>query len=254
MNVRTQPLLQEIESYWTRRAESYSALVNAERACGSERRWMDVLAENLPRGRALRVLDIGTGPGFFALALAKRGCDVTAVDYTQAMLDKARENAGEYRGRITFARMDAQRLGFGDDSFDAAVTRNLTWNLENPQRAYAEWRRVLRPGGVLLNFDAGWYSYLYDDEKREEFRRDRQTVAELGVRDFNDYPEGAVMEDISRNLVFSRLRRPQADIWMAESAGFSSVTVDPNIGERVWDEEEKINYVSTPLFMLKAIK
>lgn len=93
--------------------------------------------------------------------------------------------------------MDAHSLDLPDGSFDAIVTRNLTWNLERSQDAYADWRRVLRPGGVMLNFDAGWYSYLFDDHKVAEVRKDRDRVAELGVIDFNDYSEGARMEDIS---------------------------------------------------------
>ena len=69
----------------------------------------------------------------------------------------------------------------------------------------------------------------------------------------NDYSEGARMEDISRNLTISRCQRPQADIRMLKAAGFSAVSADTSIGDRVWDEEEKINYRSTPLFMLKAV-
>ena len=254
MNVQSKPLLKEIEGYWTRRAESYSAFVNYEMAHENERRWMEVLAENLPEGEGLRVLDIGTGPGFFAIGLAKRGYAVTAVDYTQAMLDEARENAGEYRDAIDFYRMDAHSLSFADNSFDAIVTRNLTWNLERPGDAYRDWHRGLRPGGVLLNFDAGWYSYLFDAEKAEGYREDRERAAKLGVEDFNAYSEGYLMEEISRKLVFSRMKRPQADIWLLEDAGFSSVSVDTQIGERVWDEAEKVNYVSTPLFLLRAVK
>ncbi len=247
-------LINEIERYWTRRAPSYSDVVQREQRNGSEETWMWVITESVPRGRFPRVLDIGTGPGFFAVGLARRGYEVTAVDYTEAMLDEARQNAGELEDAITFARMDAHSLDLPDDSFDAIVTRNLTWNLERPQDAYADWLRVLRPGGVLLNFDAGWYSYLFDEEKAAEFRRDQERVAELGVVDFNAYPEGSRMEDISRGLVMSRCRRPQADILMLRSAGFSAVSVDADIGERVWDEEEKINFRSTPMFMLRAVK
>ena len=47
-----------------------------------------------------------------------------------------------------------------------------------------------------------------------------------------------------------------AVLWeeLDEDAGFSSVSVDTHIGERVWDEAEKVNYVSTPLFLLRAVK
>ncbi len=137
----------------------------------NERNWMDVITREIPGDKFMRVLDIGTGPGFFAIGLAKRGYHVTAIDYTQAMLDTAMENAGKYRGSISFCRMDAHCLDFEDGSFDAIVTRNLTWNLERPQDAYRDWFRVLKKGGVLLNFDAAWYSYLFDAHKACEFER-----------------------------------------------------------------------------------
>ena len=44
----------------------------------------------------IKILDIGTGPGFFLLFLAEAGYKVTAVDYTQEMLDTAKRNAGKY--------------------------------------------------------------------------------------------------------------------------------------------------------------
>ena len=40
---------------------------------------------------------------------------------------------------------------------------------EHPDRAYYEWMRVLKPGGVLLNFDANWYHHLFDEEKRAAY-------------------------------------------------------------------------------------
>lgn len=40
--------------------------------------------------------------------------------------------------------MDASHLAFADETFDAVVSRNLTWNLEDPEQAYKEWMRVLK--------------------------------------------------------------------------------------------------------------
>ena len=179
-------LLHEIEQYWTRRAGSYSEVVQYEMTHENEANWMRVIEENLPKNRDVKILDIGTGPGFFAIGLAKRGYDVTAVDYTQAMLDEAVRNAGPYRDRIRFLRMDAHKLDFADNTFDAIVTRNLTWNLERPQDAYNDWCRVLKPGGILLNFDAGWYTYLFDEKKEAAFQADRAHVAELGILDLDN--------------------------------------------------------------------
>ena len=68
-----------------------------------------------------------------------------------------------------FWRMDAQKLDFEDNTFDVVISRNLTWNLEHPDVAYREWVRVLKAGGRLLNFDANWYGYLYEEEQRKAY-------------------------------------------------------------------------------------
>lgn len=81
--------------------------------------------------------------------MRRAGYQVTAVDCTCEMLCKARENAGDCAERIDWRQMDVQRLEFADESFDVVVSRNLTWDLEEPDRAYAEWMRVLKPGRSL---------------------------------------------------------------------------------------------------------
>ena len=142
-------LMQSIGRYWTRRAPSYTDVIKKNLADGWDKGWADELTAHFPRDTR-RVLDIGTGPGFFAMILARRGYAVTAVDYSDGMLREARRNAGDLARHIRFARMDAQRLDLTDGSFDAIVTRNLTWNLPDPAGADREWMRVLRPGGVFV--------------------------------------------------------------------------------------------------------
>lgn len=248
------PLLGEIQSYWSRRADSYSAEVQYELTHKNEAVWMEVLEEYLKQAPGKEVLDAGTGPGFFAIGLAKRGYQVSAVDYTVNMLEQAMKNAGVFSEKIHFFQMDVQALEFSDGCFDAVVTRNLTWNLEHPDQAYREWHRVLRKGGVLLNFDAGWYNYLFDDEKAKEYEKDRNNVSNAGIHDFDAYSESAKMEEISRRLILSRCKRPEKDIEMLHAAGFEEVSVDMRIGDRVWDETEKVNYGSRPMFLLRARK
>ena len=184
-----QELLQEIASYWGTRAEGYSE-VNEKELAGSQREaWLHVLEEQFPEKKKeeMKILDIGTGPGFFPMILSEVGYTVTAVDYTEEMLEKAKENLGKYTKygleRVTLQRMDAQNLEFADETFDVVISRNLTWNLEKPEQAYQEWMRVLKPGGVLLNFDANWYGYLYDEEKKEAYEADRKKVEEQQLDD-----------------------------------------------------------------------
>ena len=249
-------LLHSIGQYWTRRAPSYTDVIKKNLADGWDQVWADELISHFPDGgeRPLRVLDIGTGPGFYAIILARRGYDVTAVDYSEGMLREAKRNAGELADSIRFARMDAQHLRFADGSFDAIVTRNLTWNLPDPAGAYREWMRVLRPGGALVNFDANWYAYLFNEDKQQEYQRDRTNARLAGVEDHEAYAETDMMEGISRMLPMGRLRRPQWDMDTLNALGFSAVNADTSVGKRLWNPEEKINYASTPGFMVWATK
>ena len=245
-------LLHSIGQYWTRRAPSYTDVIKKNLADGWDQVWADELISHFPDGgdRPLRVLDIGTGPGFYAIILARRGYEVTAVDYSEGMLREARRNAGALADKIRFVRMDAQRLAFADGSFDAIVT----WNLPDPAGAYREWMRVLRPGGALVNFDANWYAYLFNEDKQQEYQRDRTNARLAGVEDHEAYAETDMMEGISRMLPMGRLRRPQWDMDTLNALGFSAVNADTSVGKRLWNPEEKINYASTPGFMVWATK
>ena len=182
------------------------------------------------------------------------GCAVTAIDLTRAMLAEAKENAGPLADEICFMEMNAEALSFADERFDAVISRNLTWNLPHPDRAYAEWTRVLKKGGVLLNFDANWYAYLFNEDKQQEYQRDRTNARLAGVEDHEAYAEADMMEGISRMLPMGRLRRPQWDMDTLNALGFSAVNADTSVGKRLWNPEEKINYASTPGFMVWATK
>lgn len=253
-----QELLQEIASYWGTRAEGYSE-VNEKELAGSQREaWLHVLEEQFPEKEEMKILDIGTGPGFFPMILSEAGYTVAAVDYTEEMLEKAKENLGKYTKygleRVALQRMDAQNLEFADETFDVVISRNLTWNLEKPEQAYQEWMRVLKPGGVLLNFDANWYGYLYDEEKKEAYEADRKKVEEQQLDDHYLCTDIDRMENIARQVPLSAMERPAWDTKVLESLGVCSIQTDSEIWKRVWSEEERLNYASTPMFLVRAEK
>ena len=255
-----QELLQEIASYWGTRAEGYSE-VNEKELAGSQREaWLHVLEEQFPEKKKeeMKILDIGTGPGFFPMILSEAGYTVAAVDYTEEMLEKAKENLGKYTKygleRVTLQRMDAQNLEFADETFDVVISRNLTWNLEKPEQAYQEWMRVLKPGGVLLNFDANWYGYLYDEEKKEAYEADRKKVEEQQLDDHYLCTDIDRMENIARQVPLSAMERPAWDTKVLEFLGVCSIQTDSEIWKRVWSEEERLNYASTPMFLVRAEK
>ena len=249
-------LLSEIESYWTTRAEGYSEVNHKELNGMQKGAWLEVLKSQFPEKakEELKILDIGTGPGFFPVILSEEGYQVTAVDYTQEMLDTAKKNAGELCEKITFYKMDAQNLEFEDGVFDVVISRNLTWNLKDPERAYREWCRVLKPGGKLLNFDANWYGYLYDEEKRQSYEEDRKSVESENLDDHYLCTDIDRMEKIALQMPLSAINRPSWDRKLLKENGFASVAVDMEVWKRVWSHEEKLNYHSTPMFMISAVK
>lgn len=246
-------LLSKIEQYWTGRAEGYSEVNNHELATGQDEVWFREIRKHLPAEKNLKILDVGTGPGFFAILLAKQGYEVTAVDYTKAMLLQAKHNAGSLAERIHFQQMDAQNLEFPDETFDVIISRNLTWNLEYPEKAYAEWMRVLKAGGKLLNFDANWYHHLFDERKRRQYEEDRERVKAFRMEDHYTCTDIDSMEEIARQVPMSRMMRPAWDLQvLGECAG--EVRADEQVWKRVWDQEEQVNYASTPMFLVSAVK
>lgn len=249
-------LIGRIEKYWTDRADGYSKVNQEELGGGQKVRWLGVLKSYFPdmEPKELRVLDIGTGPGFFAILLAEAGYLVTAVDYTEEMLTEAKKNAGEYAGKIQWLRMDAQNLGFADGEFDVVVSRNLTWNLECPEDAYRHWHRVLKPGGRMLNFDANWYHHLFDDQLRFAYEKDRCNVEQEGVEDHYIGTDIDEMEAIARQVPLSRKMRPGWDRHVMKKLGFREIEAVREIWERVWSDTEKVNYGSTPMFLIWGVK
>lgn len=89
------------------------------------------------------LLDVATGPGYVARAAAERGAAVVGVDFSRAMLQRARRNAPA----VEFREADAAELPFADGSFEAVTMNYGLLHLGEPERAVAEIYRVLRPGG-----------------------------------------------------------------------------------------------------------
>ena len=142
--------------YWTIRSHDFGAVRKNELGSIMGRRWQEELEAQLPQGRRLNILDVGTGTGFLPFSWRSWGHKVTGIDLTPAMLEEAAAMAASSWADIAFRHMDAQQLDFPDGTFDVVLSRNLTWTLPEPEKAYAEWHRVLKPGGLLLNFDADY--------------------------------------------------------------------------------------------------
>ncbi len=100
------------------------------------------------------ILDAGCGAGHTSLAFAPRVARVIACDFTAAMLEQVETLARERGVHNVAAQLaDVERLPFPAHSFDLVVTRYSAHHWPHPQRALAEFRRLLKPGGGLLISD-----------------------------------------------------------------------------------------------------
>ena len=233
-------LQNRITGYWTRRAGAFSAQRRRELAGEKHDQWLAALHRYLPAQGGLRILDLGTGSGFFAMLLAAEGNTVTGIDLTPAMIKEARRTAAALGIPAEFAAMDAVHPDFAPGSFDALVTRNLTWTLPDLDAAYRSWRRLLRPGGVLVNFDADYC---------------RETAP--AALPANHAHKGiapalwAQYEQIKAGLRPAQQPRPAWDVQLLRRAGFAQVQVDGSVWRRIYARQDEF-YNPTPIFALSA--
>ena len=98
-----------------------------------------------------RALEVGAGTGYFGLNLLGAGVieEYTATDVSQGMLDVLAASADRLRVTARTERCDACRLPFPDDSFDLVFGHAVLHHLPDLDRAFAEFRRVLAPGGIV---------------------------------------------------------------------------------------------------------
>jgi demethylmenaquinone methyltransferase / 2-methoxy-6-polyprenyl-1,4-benzoquinol methylase len=119
---------------------------------GQDPRWRRALVEAVDPQPGWRVLDVATGTGLVAFALARRGCEVTALDQSEAMLAGAGERLARHPSladRVTFVQGQAERLPFADASFDALTFTYLLRYVDDPAATMRELARVVKPGGPI---------------------------------------------------------------------------------------------------------
>ncbi len=99
-----------------------------------------------------RSLEIGAGTGYFTLNMLQDGVvrEATATDISPGMLDALQANAARIGVDVETVACDAERLPFDDESFDLVLGHAVLHHIPHLDRAFAEFLRVLRPGGQIL--------------------------------------------------------------------------------------------------------
>ena len=203
-----------VQNYWHLRAESYSLSTCDELSDTHDNPYATLLRQWLkPCVPNQKALDIGCGPGFLAIQLAKLGFITTGVDSCESMLAMAQKNARPLN--IRFVLADAMNASFENEIFDVIASRNLVWNLPDPEAAYRTWFNWLKPGGKLIIFDGNHYRYLTDSNRHD--RPHRQTHKYLGDIDIG------IMESIAKQLPMTNEDRPDYDQILLKKAGFVNI-------------------------------
>lgn len=212
-------LAEDIRDYWSRRADSFDLAFGHFIAPGSEAEaWAAPMRELLGAAPS-RALELACGTGEVTRLVHDLGHEVTALDFSEAMLARARtKHAG--KPRLRFIHADAGHTMEPGASHDAILCRHLVWTLTDPETAFADWLRILRPGGRLLVYDGDW------TKPHSSGRLPAWLLARWERIAPDPYHDGAMSEkhaDIMRRLPFSDGLTFERLAPMLERAGFAGI-------------------------------
>jgi demethylmenaquinone methyltransferase / 2-methoxy-6-polyprenyl-1,4-benzoquinol methylase len=126
--------------------------VGAVMSFGQDPRWRRALIDAVDPRAGMRILDVATGTGMVAFALAGRGAEVVGLDQSAAMLGGAQdrlERTPELSGRLSFVLGQAEALPFADGEFDALSFTYLLRYVDDRAATMRELARVVTPGGRI---------------------------------------------------------------------------------------------------------
>jgi len=184
-------------------------------------------------GRYERALEIGAGTGYFTLNLLRAGVvgEAVATDISPGMLGRLERSAEELGLAVETAACEAAELPFADDSFDLVFGHAVLHHLPDLSAAFREFRRVLRPGGVVAF--CGEPSY-YGDRIAAWPKRGANAVAPLwralmGARprpagDENGHIHTEEEDHLERVVDIHAFTPPQLSAF-ARDAGFEQVRI-----------------------------
>lgn len=238
-------LKEKIKKGWQISAAGFTGVVEKDYEPQRKAAWLNTILANAPEKEVLRVLDVGTGPGFFSNILSEEGHKVTGIDLSENMIEEARKNAAARGVAPEFICMDVQHPDLPDSTFDLIVSRNVVWSLSEPEETYKNWYRLLAPGGRVIVFDGDHLKDLRDPEKYVKQNFDIEKHKEKYIEMYGEEPKCS----------FTKEKRPQWDAERCLDLGFSEVYIDVDVNDKVLgDERDREMGKSNPFFMLVATK
>ncbi len=225
-------LRDEIKAYWSARAATFDeqpghGIFSLE----EQHAWERLFTRHLGNGEGRKALDLASGTGVVSHLLDGIGFDVTGMDWAEPMLSLARAKAKRNGRPIRFVMGDAENTMEPDESYDVITNRHLVWTLVDPQAAFIEWHRVLKPGGKVLVVDG---DFVNPGPVAKLAKKLAAFAARLGLA--RDKHHGAATPDmvathqsILSRVYFSQGARAEAVADLLKQAGFATVVIDTDM-------------------------
>lgn len=232
----------EIREYWSERAATFDQSVGHEIFSEAERRgWHRLLRKHLGAGEGRRVLDLACGTAVISHLLSDLGFEVTGADWSEPMLARARAKAASRARDIRFIMRDAENTMEPPASYDAITNRHLVWTLVDPPAAFAEWFRLLKPGGKLLIVDSNQGRRGLGTSLRNSWARLTGTAPPLGsVTDPAVLARGRRIRD---QVYFKKAMPADAVVGLLRNAGFIAPVIDRSMFDIRWAQARKMPFL-----------
>ncbi|CAM4225313.1 SAM-dependent methyltransferase [Paenibacillus endophyticus] len=245
--------LKEHQDYWDKGADIYDGIIDNEIMNDSYGKWEAILSKLLKDKPSLKILDVGTGPGFFSILLSRMGHQVTAIDSSPEMIAKANKNAIKYECDISIIQSDI--LDYKPThSFDLIISRNVTWFLPNPVAVYERWHSWLGECGQVIIFDGNWNLFLTDPKEAALFKLAMQEAIAAGYVPYRTEEEISEGDHIALTLPLTYVKRPAWDIGLLTHIGFQQVTSLHGFDVELQSRPEQILNKYRPMFAIVADK
>ena len=215
-------LKEEIREYWTRRAETFDlSPFHGMTAPGEKQAWMKLIGSHVDRPEGADVLELAFGTGEITAVLLALGYRVTGLDLVEAMMGKAKAKHAGARN-LSLYLGDAEDTREPNDSHDAIVMRHLVWTLVDPAAAFADWFRVVRPGGRIVVIDGNFV----EKSLLKRLRRRLFTFLERVQGTNTTYIDWTAHNSIISRVYFNMGLTPEHLRDMLQKAGFEDFRID----------------------------
>lgn len=217
-------LKDEIRDYWSTRAATFDLSPGHEIFGDDERAaWHTLIERHLGAGAGRHALDLASGTGVISRLLCERGFTVTGLDFAEPMLERAKAKAKARGLAAKYVMGDAENTLLLDGSYDVIMTRHLVWTLPDPASAFADWIRVLKPGGRILIVDADMTARTL---RSKLFRRAAAFLKRFGQPAMTHGVDRERHNRIMAQVHFSGGARAEDVAALLRDAGFENILID----------------------------